>query len=184
MTQPIDAMDDGSDTFAETDEEARLREEARLNLRSFGELQVDSFAVSEAHGFHDNDDFERFALRLLEGAGVRPSSTAREALQVLVSGVGPVWEELQVTKRLLLIVSEISEAFEELRVGHKVSEEYESETKPGKPEGIPSELADAVIRIADLVEAHGGRGATNLGHTMAVKQRYNESRARMHGKRF
>lgn len=45
--------------------------------------------------------------------------------------------------------SELSEALEELRDGHEITEIYFNKAKPTKPEGFPTELADFVIRLAD-----------------------------------
>lgn len=53
-----------------------------------------------------------------------------------------------------LIHSEVSEALEELRDGHGVTEIYFNTEKPEKPEGFAIELADVAIRAAD----YAGKG--------------------------
>ncbi len=70
--------------------------------------------------------------------------------------------------------SELSEAFEEHRAGHAVDEIYE---KDGKPEGIPVELADTVIRIADFCGLHG----IDLQQAIDIKLEYNKTRTYRHG---
>lgn len=55
---------------------------------------------------------------------------------------------------LILIVSEVCEAFEEIRNGHEMTETYYT-GKDNKMEGVPSELADVVIRVMDVCEHYG-----------------------------
>ena len=74
---------------------------------------------------------------------------------------------------LMLEVSELSEAMEEGRGGR----DKIWYTPEGKPEGLPVELADCVIRIMDHCVARG----IDLQKTMALKCRYNESRGYRHG---
>jgi hypothetical protein len=81
------------------------------------------------------------------------------------------------SEKLLLIVSEISEAMEEFRDHHDVREIYYKAEKPDKPEGIPVELADATIRILDFCEANG----INLEEVIALKHAYNKTRPYKHG---
>jgi len=67
--------------------------------------------------------------------------------------------EFGIETALLLTISEVTEAFEELRSGHTLDGIYYS-TQAGysedrnhgdsKPEGFPVEIADAIIRILDI----------------------------------
>lgn len=76
--------------------------------------------------------------------------------------------------RLMLMVTEIAEAMEEFRDGHLAAEVY---VKDGKPEGVPIELADVVIRIADFCGLH----QIDLEAALATKLAFNEKRPYRHG---
>lgn len=97
------------------------------------------------------------------------------------TGVPPEnWDDINhemIGAKLALIHSEASEALECVRDGHY--EAYESPDRPGKPEGLPSELADIVIRVADLAGALG----IDLGAAIVGKMAYNETRTHRHGGR-
>jgi NTP pyrophosphatase (non-canonical NTP hydrolase) len=78
---------------------------------------------------------------------------------------------------LALIHSEVSEALEECRR----SKDYAAiHVKNGKPEGFPIELADVLIRIADLC----GRYVIDLDKALKMKLKYNESRPYRHGNKL
>lgn len=83
-------------------------------------------------------------------------------------------------EKMLLVISEISEAVEEFRNGHELGEVY---VRPGvvgdplKPEGIPIEIADAIIRLFDWCEDNN----INLENAIAIKLAYNASRPFRHG---
>ena len=77
----------------------------------------------------------------------------------------------------MLIVSEVSEAAEEYRNGRAYTETWYSEAKPDKPEGIPSEMADVVIRVLDACEYYG----IDLEQAIKEKMAYNRTRPHRHG---
>lgn len=88
------------------------------------------------------------------------------------------WEkEKNFGEVIALMHSELSEAFEEYRNGRDFKETYYEDGN--KPCGIPSELADVVIRIFDFC---GGKDI-DLEKIILEKMEYNESRPYKHGKK-
>lgn len=88
-----------------------------------------------------------------------------------------VWLD-QVDQKLLLVVSEIAEAQNELR--DNVDPTYTYKRADGKPEGFQFELADAVIRILDLAQALN----IDLQSAIELKHAFNVTRPFKHGRRF
>ena len=76
---------------------------------------------------------------------------------------------------LFLITTELAEAFEELRKGYTPQTIYKD--VHGKPEGFAIEIADAVIRIADMC----GEYDIDLEEAIKIKQEYNNEREYRHG---
>ena len=105
----------------------------------------------------------------------------------------PRWHVSHKIAELGLIDTEISEAIEEVRAGHPHTETYYSmpgnrkitsptplvneEGIPWKPEGVPSELADAMIRILDIADAH----KIDLAAAIIEKLNHNATRGLHHG---
>lgn len=130
--------------------------------RSISALQVRAYRQSAEAGFHDGEPTE---------AG--PERLANDAM------------------KMALIHSEVSEALEELRAGYDPRETvyrighasfpeqaYSPEGRPlRKPEGVPSEMADIVIRVLDYC---GSRGI-DLESMILEKLDYNATRGKMHG---
>lgn len=93
-----------------------------------------------------------------------------------------------VLHKLMLVVTEIAEAAEAVRddeyaqtggVWEKVEGDPKNSHKITKPEGMVSELADAVIRIMHLTGAMG----FSLEAAIRDKMAYNAQREYMHGRK-
>lgn len=90
--------------------------------------------------------------------------------------------------KLMLIVSEVVEAHDEIRSGQKAWNTYyptmpETSDDDGtlyKPEGVPSEIADVVIRASDFAWTEG----FDLADIIIEKLEYNATRGHKHGKQF
>ncbi len=81
----------------------------------------------------------------------------------------------QIPELLMLIVSELAEALEEYRDGRAPTDTVIG--KNGKPEGFAIEVADAVIRIADMC----GYLGIDLADAIETKHAFNRTRPHRHG---
>lgn len=145
--------------------------------RALRDLQARIGQANAAKGFHEEGD--------------RLRRTAEDAANL----------RRYYSEKLLLIVSEVTEAQDELRSGRAVDETYYSggtfvaidEGQPfsdadprdsmgnlRKPEGVPSELADVVIRAFDFADEAG----IDLAAIIDEKLAYNQTRPHLHGKKF
>lgn len=84
----------------------------------------------------------------------------------------------QPSEFIALIHAEVSEILEEFRAGRKATETYYAED--GKPEGVPSEIADTVIYCFIMSDLYG----IDLEKAIKEKLEYNKNRPYKHGKEF
>ena len=84
------------------------------------------------------------------------------------------WDEERTFGDIIALChSELSEALEEYRKGYEVDEMY---YKGFKPEGVPLELADCIIRILDYC----GHEGIDIENAIKIKHKYNKTRPYRH----
>jgi len=135
-----------------------MSDDTNLIHAGLSELQELAGSTAASKGFHDD----------------RPDSFTSADRRDLANWQG---------NKLLLVVSEIVEAHDEIRTGHAADLTYypvASFPMPDKPEGVPSEIADAVIRCFDFAYTEG----FSLADIIIEKLQYNATRERLHGKKF
>ena len=99
----------------------------------------------------------------------------------------------QLLSKLMLIVTEVAEACEEVRddqrvmrfengegVRYTLTSDWRELREGWKPEGLPAELADVVIRCLDLAGALG----IDLDEAVRIKMEFNRHRKHRHGGRL
>lgn len=123
---------------------------------------------------------------------IRAGNIARGFWDDLVQAemLGPDFAERSLNvEKLALIGTEVAEAIEEIRSGRLVTETYYADDltttdkagpdgKLRKPEGVPSEIADVIIRALDFAGFHN----IDIGQAVADKLAYNSTRAFKHGR--
>lgn len=107
------------------------------------------------------------------------------------------WHDIEVSlvERIMLVVTELSEAVEEIRKNSPAIYQKAKSENPmvselinlspisprwdenKKPEGVAIELADAVIRVMDIFESQGW----SLQDAIQIKHNYNKTRTYRHG---
>ncbi|HET7110164.1 MAG TPA: hypothetical protein VFI41_04790 [Gemmatimonadales bacterium] len=93
------------------------------------------------------------------------------------------WEngDRNIGEVMMLIVTEVAEAFEHYRHGQDITEVFYLDDKregvKDKPDGVPIELADILIRVLDFAHYNG----IDIERAMQIKMAYNDSRPYKHG---
>lgn len=131
---------------------------------AFGHMQDDAFAINQAHGFNDPDglidEFQKFLF-------TKVPSEVYDKYKPLIEQ----FTQARTGLRLMLIVTELSEALE----GVRKTEMHDSHIPEFTAE--EAELADAVIRIMNLATSDKCR----LAEAIVAKQNYNRNRPFKHG---
>lgn len=169
-----------------------------MTMSSLSAFQKEVHARNVEKGFYDYKADLAFCRDRLSDAYEEHMEDA-----AAIATLGPLqrllddYEQLQIERKLLLVIGELCEAHNELRSGHKPTEVYytqqykqcEDVHMPGatidvpthkKPEGFGVETADAHIRLLDLEEALGIKTAERIKE----KHEFNGTRSYRHGKRF
>ena len=146
-------------------------------LTELRDLQASIGAANAAKGFHDEGDALRHQVA---NPFMGESDMKGEIARYDAANLRNYY-----ANKLLLVVSEVVEAHDELRKGRAIDETYyptkdEGFAAPFKPEGVISELADVVIRVMDFCDEAG----LVLPAMIQEKLAYNATRNHMHGKAF
>jgi hypothetical protein len=167
-----------TDVITTITRDAEIGQGLRQLVRASGENSRD-------HGFHESWPAKRY--------------------WDFLSGIELTMVRMAIAEKLALVHEEISEALGEIRSGRAPLEVYFVDHKgrlgaPGleyedqqydengvplcKPEGFLVELADANIRIADLVYLVGDPDGAHFAEAQLAKAEYNATRPHKHGREF
>jgi NTP pyrophosphatase (non-canonical NTP hydrolase) len=94
--------------------------------------------------------------------------------EALANAVAHGFVDATVGEDLMLVVTEVAEAMEEYRAGYPVQAMRYNDQKP---EGIPAELADVIIRVLHFSGKHG----IDIEAAVEEKMKYNATRPMKHG---
>ncbi len=152
-------------------------------------LQRESFETAKAKGWHDDDDQEPSeAVRLVAERALAIRAVCADIEEIRRNGTATPMAKMSFVKShtkvlsprqvrtiawLGLLCTEVAEAIDDV-----VAERWEATTREdGKPEGLPSEMADILIRACDSAGALG----IDLEAALRAKIAFNRSRPYRHG---
>lgn len=163
-----------------------LTEHTRIDMRKLNEEftnvwpqdVIDTTAVSihqiavEKGWWDEPKELTNLCMKIIEGnfVGNFPMITRT----AIAEEIRKAWPKRNIGEMLMLVVTELAEAYEEYRSG-KWDAVYEGEG--GKPEGGRIEVADAVIRLFDLAAAQGWQPGSDIARKVA----FNRTRPHRHG---
>lgn len=181
-----------------------------MTVTSLSTLQAVCWQNSEDKGFHDSEPTDPAGLAIYNGNRLMLIvSEAAEALEEIRKGI-PAGETYYPTRigtdgwhkgqqmvawcetcRWGLSINQVGPSIRSgARTPKQMAEDHQETlgrevhdvrwAELHKPEGVPSELADIVIRCFDFAGSNG----FNLGQIIQEKLTYNSSREHMHGKKF
>ena len=138
------------------------------------ELVDKSYQTSKSKGFHDNYNI---ILKMVE-----TKEFSLENIEYV--------KQLLVSQKLMLIVSELGESLEATRINRFTDttedilslegEEFIKTFKEKVKDTFEDEIADVFIRLGDMC----GSLNVDIEKHILLKQKFNETRSKMHGKNF
>lgn len=150
-------------------------------MNNLNELAKEAHLTSSNKGFWDLDDE---IMRKVVGSEVHSAEECDHILRQIF------------TQKLMLIASEVFEAFDGVRNGVSTfgpshddikavaevwtSDKFDEVYREVIKGGVWEELADVIIRIADLAGSQG----VDLDFLVRAKMKYNRGRPHKHGKKF
>lgn len=133
-----------------------------ITITGIGDLADTASSLARENGWHDN------APDISGDEGTTPAPYSQHVDWIL--------------SKLMLAVTEISEAVDELRNPENTPDRVYTSGN-GKPEGFPVEIADTFIRLADLYGTleNMGWAMPDLDQIIESKLQHNASRGARHG---
>jgi NTP pyrophosphatase (non-canonical NTP hydrolase) len=148
-----------------TDARVSFQPQGNSSKSTLNDLRDAAYTNSKEHGFHDEPKSMGDYIALIH-------SELSEALEDFRNGNPPtkVWYEIKGHGLFFSNTQYEEQSSGDLTIGDG----------PRKPCGIPSEMADVIIRVLDFCGAHG----IDIDKAVTEKMAYNKTRPHKHGKKI